>query len=293
MAVELHRLSASGSGLLKASRSTTTAASDGRAARRAAMAAGAIGSCSRSPRTSARAASRCPSRRSSTSCQLDFGIADAAGHYHVPLLVSPWSLFDLSRIVSAVLETVPARLGQPAAALGARDHRDRLDRLVVLLRLPRQQPDEPRVARPGRQRRRRRAVGGARRRLLPPAEVRRRAAAHARAPALVLLGELCDVAHGLRALHRPVPVQRRHVPDRQERARLVAGGRRRDFARLPGGVLVRLRRDLPHLRPARPRRPDRRRRRLRRRRPSPRGSPAGCSPGAPRSSSSARCWRRR
>jgi 5-hydroxyisourate hydrolase len=25
------------------------------------------------------------------SVQLDFGIADAAGHYHVPLLVSPWS----------------------------------------------------------------------------------------------------------------------------------------------------------------------------------------------------------
>jgi 5-hydroxyisourate hydrolase len=23
--------------------------------------------------------------------QIDFGIADAAGHYHVPLLVSPWS----------------------------------------------------------------------------------------------------------------------------------------------------------------------------------------------------------
>jgi 5-hydroxyisourate hydrolase len=23
--------------------------------------------------------------------QLDFGIADAAGHYHVPLLCSPWS----------------------------------------------------------------------------------------------------------------------------------------------------------------------------------------------------------
>ena len=22
---------------------------------------------------------------------LDFGVADAAGHYHVPLLVSPWS----------------------------------------------------------------------------------------------------------------------------------------------------------------------------------------------------------
>jgi 5-hydroxyisourate hydrolase len=22
--------------------------------------------------------------------QIDFGIADAAGHYHVPLLVSPW-----------------------------------------------------------------------------------------------------------------------------------------------------------------------------------------------------------
>ena len=25
------------------------------------------------------------------SVQLDFGIADAAGHYHVPLLVSPWA----------------------------------------------------------------------------------------------------------------------------------------------------------------------------------------------------------
>jgi 5-hydroxyisourate hydrolase len=25
------------------------------------------------------------------SVQIDFGIADAQGHYHVPLLVSPWS----------------------------------------------------------------------------------------------------------------------------------------------------------------------------------------------------------
>ncbi len=34
---------------------------------------------------------RWPTRPSSTRCQLDFGIADADGNYHVPLLVSPWS----------------------------------------------------------------------------------------------------------------------------------------------------------------------------------------------------------
>ena len=35
------------------------------------------------------AASRSPTRRSSTRCTLDFGLANADQHYHVPLLVSP------------------------------------------------------------------------------------------------------------------------------------------------------------------------------------------------------------
>ncbi len=47
---------------------------------------------------------------------------------------------------------VSPRLGQPAAALGPRHLGDRLDRLVVLLRLPRQQPDAADRRRPGRAR---------------------------------------------------------------------------------------------------------------------------------------------
>jgi hypothetical protein len=39
--------------------------------------------------------------------------------------------------------------------------------------------------------------------------------------ALVLLGELLDLAHRLRAVHAAVPVERRHLPDRQEGVRLV------------------------------------------------------------------------
>ncbi|MCK7493874.1 MAG: hydroxyisourate hydrolase [Comamonadaceae bacterium] len=34
---------------------------------------------------------RCPEPPFLDVVSLDFGIADAAGHYHVPLLVSPWS----------------------------------------------------------------------------------------------------------------------------------------------------------------------------------------------------------
>ena len=44
----------------------------------------------------------------------------------------------------------------------------------------------------------------------------------ARAPALVLLGELLHLAHRLCAVHGAVPVQRRHLPHRQDRVRLVA-----------------------------------------------------------------------
>ena len=59
----------------------------------------------------------------------------------------------------------------PAAALGPRHRGDRLDRLLVLFRLSRQQPDEAERARSGREGRRRRTLGRAWRRLLPPAEV--------------------------------------------------------------------------------------------------------------------------
>ena len=41
-------------------------------------------------------------------------------------------------------------------------------------------------------------------------------------PALVLLGELLHLADRLRAVHGAVPLQRQHLPDRQERVRLVA-----------------------------------------------------------------------
>jgi uncharacterized membrane protein len=48
----------------------------------------------------------------------------------------------------------------------------------------------------------------------------------ARAPALVLLGKLQHLADRLCAVHGDVPVQRQQLPGRQERARLVAAGRR-------------------------------------------------------------------
>jgi tripartite-type tricarboxylate transporter receptor subunit TctC len=99
--------------------------------------------------------------------------------------------------------------------LAARHHRDCLDRLVVLLRLSRQQPDSAQVAGPAGKGRGRRDVGGARRRVLQPAEVHGGAAAMPHRTALVLLGELLHLAQRLCAVHRAVPVQRRHLPDRQ------------------------------------------------------------------------------
>ena len=68
-----------------------------------------------------------------------------------------------------------------AAALGARHHRHRLDRRLVLLRRPRLEPDAAGRRGRSRQGHRRRALGGARRRLLSPAEVPGRAGAPARA----------------------------------------------------------------------------------------------------------------
>ena len=59
----------------------------------------------------------------------------------------------------------------------------------------------------------------------------------------------CDLAHRLRLFTVLYLWQRRHVPRRQERVRLVARRRRRRRARLPGRVLAGLRRHLPRLRP--------------------------------------------
>ena len=58
----------------------------------------------------------------------------------------PLVVLDLPRQLSAAVAAarhgrVLARLGQPAAALGARHHRHRLDRRLVLLRRPRHEPD--------------------------------------------------------------------------------------------------------------------------------------------------------
>ena len=75
--------------------------------------------------------------------------------------------------------------------------------------------------------RRRRVLGRPRRRLLPLAEVQGRAADAARAPALVQVGGVHDVALGLRAARRPLLARRRHVAGRPggRRPRAVAGSR--------------------------------------------------------------------
>src|SRR5262249_57225226 len=79
-------------------------------------------------------------------------------------------------------------LGRPRLPLAARDRRDRLDRLVVLLHRARQ---PPRAAQ-GRERRgarsRRRGVGDPRRRLLPDREVQGRPAPAPREALLVPVG---------------------------------------------------------------------------------------------------------
>jgi len=93
MAVELHRLTGAGSATLVKS---LVLNSDGRSADgplldAAAMAAGryrlvfAVAAYFRSRGVAL------PEPPFIDVVQLDFGIAEAAGHYHVPLLVSPWS----------------------------------------------------------------------------------------------------------------------------------------------------------------------------------------------------------
>jgi uncharacterized membrane protein len=76
---------------------------------------------------------------------------------------------------------------------------------------------KPQSRRPAGKRGGRRAVGGARRGLLQPAEVHGGAEEDPHRTALVLLGELFHLAVRLCAVHRAVPVERRHLSDRQER----------------------------------------------------------------------------
>jgi 5-hydroxyisourate hydrolase len=92
MAVELHRVAGTASTLVKALvLDADGRAGDGPLLDAAAMAAGhyrltfAVAAYFR-----ARGAAL-PEPPFLDVVQIDFGIADAAGHYHVPLLVSPWS----------------------------------------------------------------------------------------------------------------------------------------------------------------------------------------------------------
>ena len=54
-------------------------------------AAAAIGWCSRPANTSPGQGAPLPDPPFVDEVVLDFGVADATAHYHVPLLVSPWS----------------------------------------------------------------------------------------------------------------------------------------------------------------------------------------------------------
>ena len=113
---------------------------------------------------------------------------------------------------------------RPRPALPPRRRRDRLDRRVLLLHPPRPRPGAAEGAEGGR---RRRVLGRPRRRLLPLAEVQGGAAAAARAPALVQVGGLYDVALRLRAARRPLLDGSGRATRRPRRGRPHAAGRRR------------------------------------------------------------------
>ena len=92
MAVELHRLSGASAGLVK----SFALNDDGRSAEgalldAATMAAGRYRLVFAVAAYFRRRGVQLPEPPFIDVVQLDFGIADAAGHYHVPLLVSPWS----------------------------------------------------------------------------------------------------------------------------------------------------------------------------------------------------------
>src|SRR5881227_1250129 len=135
-------------------------------------------------------------------------------------------------------------MAQPCAPLGPRDHRDRVDRHVVLLQLV-EQSARSAPARATGAGRRGRALVGARRRVLPRREVHgrpRRAPPHA---PLVQMGGVRHLAHGLRAaraglLHRRRVVSRRS-PARPGVSRRGRGGGGGDADR----QLARVRRPVP------------------------------------------------
>ena len=92
MAVELHRLSGDGSGRLKAFALNADGRSgDGPLLDAAAMAAGRYRLVFSVAAYFRACGVQLPEPPFIDVVQLDFGIADANGHYHVPLLVSPWS----------------------------------------------------------------------------------------------------------------------------------------------------------------------------------------------------------
>lgn len=92
MAVELHRLTGSGTALVK----SLVLNDDGRSAEgplldATSMAAGRYRLVFAVAAYFRRRGVQLPEPAFIDVVQLDFGIADAAGHYHVPLLVSPWA----------------------------------------------------------------------------------------------------------------------------------------------------------------------------------------------------------
>jgi 5-hydroxyisourate hydrolase len=92
MAVELHRVTGTGTALVK----SLVLNADGRSAEgalldAAAMAAGRYRLVFAVAAYFRRRGVQLPDPAFIDVVQLDFGIADAAGHYHVPLLVSPWA----------------------------------------------------------------------------------------------------------------------------------------------------------------------------------------------------------
>ena len=144
----------------------------------------------------------------------------------------------------------------------------------------------PAEERDARARRRRRGLGDPRRRLLPDREVHGRAARAARAPLLVQVGGVHDVALGLRALRRRVLHPPADVPDRPDRDRPRVVGGRRDRGRRARRRVGRLRRALPL---PRRHRVGARALRVRVRLPQRVGGRASCSRRARRTSRSARC----
>jgi 5-hydroxyisourate hydrolase len=92
MAVELHRVSGIGKGLVKSlALNDDGRCGDGPLLDAAAMAAGRYRLVFSVADYFRGRGVQLPDPPFIDVVQLDFGIADAAGHYHVPLLVSPWS----------------------------------------------------------------------------------------------------------------------------------------------------------------------------------------------------------